>query len=205
MEMRTLGIAGAEHAAPQEDPPVRKPFGPLRMEGQFALLGHGLAAESLAAVEVIAQAFLGEGLAPLREHRLAHQDAHAIGHPARLDDAVAREIVHLRRRELDARGLHLGVAMQGHLFIPDVKQDAVRRGVDDGILGVRPQGIRRRSPRREGQGLCARVPGPDNAEESGRLRRESRQMRGIRRSIEGMVLQRSEVREPASRGGEQGN
>ena len=139
MEMRSLRIAGAEHPAPQKDAPVREPFGPLGVKGQFALFRHSLSAQALPAVQVVAQAFLGERLAPLGEDRLALKRPRAVGNTGRLDDAVPGEIVHLGRSKLDAIGLHLGLPVQGHLLFPDMEQDAVRGGIHNRLLPVRSQ------------------------------------------------------------------
>ena len=204
MEMRALRIAGAEHAAPQEDAPVREPLGPLGVKGQFPLLRHSLSAQSLPAVQVVAQAFLRERLAALGKHRFALQRPGAVRHPGRLDDAVAGEVVHLRGRKLDAGGLHLGLAVQGHLLLPDVKEDAVRRRIDDGILSTRSQGVRRRQPLCNGQwlrsGRRTALRGVGAAAED-----EPWQVSRIGCAIQGVVAEGGEIGEPTGWGREQGN
>ena len=202
--MRAFRIARAEHAAPEEDAPVRESLGPLGVKGQFTLLRHSLSAQALPAVQVIAQAFLGKRLAALGEDRLALQRPGAVRHPARFDDAVPGEIVHLRGRELDAGGLHLGLAVQRHLLLPNVEKDTVRRRIHDRLLRARSQGIRRRLPWHNRQRLCSgccAALGGIGADAKDKARQVSR----IERAVQGVIVQGGEVGEPSGWGREQGN
>ena len=146
MEMGTFRIAGGELATAQEDPAIGKTLRPIRMESQLPLLRDSVAAQSLAAVQVVAQDILGEGLPILREDRAAHGGTGAVRNALRLDLAFRGEVIDPRRLEHDARRLDLGLAAQGHPLLPDLEHDAVHRLVGDGVRYVRHERIGRRGP-----------------------------------------------------------
>ena len=117
MEVRIRGITRRKHAPLEEDAAVRKALGPLGVESQLPFLGHGLPTQSLAAVQVVAQRILREGLSALGEDGATGQSARAVRHPTGIDFPATSEVIDSRRLQLNARRFDLSRAVEGHLLL----------------------------------------------------------------------------------------